>query len=67
MAFRMPLSKRSNPKSHSALGSTYETTAVSNTEAMAAGHPTINSRMLNHPNPVAVMAVSKSAGEFKSY
>lgn len=66
MAFRMPLSSRSKLKSHSALGSIYDITAVSTTDAMAAGHATSNKNILKRPNPAADIAVSKSAGEFVS-
>lgn len=62
MAFRMPLSRRFRFKSHSALGRMYDITAVSTTDAMAAGHATSNNNILKRPNPAAVIAFSKSAG-----
>ena len=62
MAFKMPLSIRLRCKSHSALGSMYDTTAVSTTDDIAAGHATKSKNILNRPKPAAAMAVSKSAG-----
>lgn len=62
MAFKMPLSIRLRFKSHSALGNMYDTTAVSITDAIAAGHATNSKNTLNRPKPAAEIAVSKSAG-----
>lgn len=66
MAFRMPLSRRFKFKSHSALGSMYDITAVSTTDAIAAGHATSNKNTLKRPNPAVAIAFSKSAGVLAS-
>lgn len=62
IAFKIPLSKRVNLRSHSALAKIYETAVVSNNVAQNPTDATRSSTILKIPKPEDAMAVSKSAG-----
>jgi hypothetical protein len=66
MAFKKPLLSSVKLKSHCAAGNTYDIVVVSNIELHPEGIDIKMRIMLNLPKPVAVMAVSKSAGFFSA-